>query len=223
MAKMSLAPLSPELTALADMPLDLTGKPNGLREAVVDFFRENGGEWEMRVQLCTDLETMPIEDASVRWPEKQSPYVAVARITVPPQVAWSDARSTAVDDGLAFNPWHGLAAHRPLGSIMRARKAVYETSARFRQQHNQHKVEEPRASRRCLTSRLPDAGRKTVLCIQEQSVCPVGDKFQHFGETRRRSLFSRDAGAKSRHGSARYQYMEARYSRRKSRPIVSGG
>lgn len=145
MAKMSLAPLSPELMALADMPLDLTDKPNGLREAVVDFFRENGGEWEMRVQLCTDLETMPIEDASVRWPEEQSPCVAVARITVPPQVAWSDARSTAVDDGLAFNPWHGLAAHRPLGSIMRARKAVYETSARFRQEHNQHKVEEPRA------------------------------------------------------------------------------
>lgn len=145
MAKISLAPLSPGLTALAEMPLDLTGKPNGLREAVVDFFRENGGAWEMRVQLCTDLETMPIEDASVRWPEEQSPYVAVARINVPPQAAWSDARSTAVDDGLAFNPWHGLAAHRPLGSIMRARKAVYETSARFRQEHNQHKVEEPRA------------------------------------------------------------------------------
>lgn len=144
MAKMSIAPVSPELRALAGAPLDVTGKPNGLREAVVDFFGANGAEWELRVQLCTDLGAMPIEDASVRWPEDQSPYVAVARITVPPQAAWSEARSAAVDDGLAFSPWHGLAAHRPLGSIMRARKVVYETSARFRQEHNKHVIEEPR-------------------------------------------------------------------------------
>ena len=113
----------------------------------------------MRVQLGTDLDTMPIEEASVRWSDEQSPYVAVARITVPPQVAWSDARSTAVDDDLAFNPWHGLAAHRPLGWVMRERKAVYETSARFRQEHNQHKVEEPEPSRRCRVRSIGGTGR----------------------------------------------------------------
>lgn len=36
-AKLSVAPVSPELTALKDAPVDLAGKPNGLRAAVIDF------------------------------------------------------------------------------------------------------------------------------------------------------------------------------------------
>jgi len=144
MGKVSVAPVSPELTALTNAPLDVNGKPNGIREAVVNFFRRNGGEWELRVQLCTDLDTMPVEDASVVWPEDQSPYAPVARISVPPQDAWSEARSAAVDDGLAFSPWHGVAAHRPIGSIMRARRAAYEMSAQFRAKNNGRSTKEPR-------------------------------------------------------------------------------
>lgn len=143
-AKVSVAPVSDSLRALTDAKVDLKDRPNGLREAVVEHFDVSGGEWEMRVQLCTDLETMPIEDASVEWPEDKSPYVAVARITAAPQVAWSAARGQAVDDGILFSPWHGLAAHRPLGAVMRARKTAYEMSARFRTERNGRAVEEPR-------------------------------------------------------------------------------
>lgn len=129
--------------ALTGALLNVNGKPNGLREAVIDFFHTHGREWEVRVQLCTDLKTMPVEDASVVWPEDQSPYLAVARITVQPQHAWSEARAIAVDDGFSFSPWHGLAAHRPLGSIMRMRKATYEMSAQFRASHNKQAIKEP--------------------------------------------------------------------------------
>lgn len=87
MAKVCVAPVSPELAALIDASLNVNGEPNGLREAVVEFFRQNGAEWELRVQLCTNLDAMPVEDASVAWPEDQSPYVPVARIVVPPQDA----------------------------------------------------------------------------------------------------------------------------------------
>ncbi|MBV9748664.1 MAG: hypothetical protein JO157_07610 [Acetobacteraceae bacterium] len=146
MAKVSVVAVSPELGALTDAPLNVNGKLNGIREAVVEFFRQNGAEWELRVQLCRDLEAMPIEDASVPWPEDKSPYVAVARISVPPQEAWSEARSAAVDDGLAFSPWHGLAAHRPIGSIMRARKDAYARSARFRAEKNGRVIKEPRTA-----------------------------------------------------------------------------
>lgn len=145
MAKLSAVPVSGSLQRLIGRQLDLKGKPNGLREAVVEFFRTRGGVWELRAQLCTDPARMPIEDASVRWPEDLSPYVPVARITVPPQEAWSETRSRAIDDGLSFSPWHGLAAHRPLGSIMRARKVVYEESARFRAEHNRRAIREPRS------------------------------------------------------------------------------
>ena len=124
-AKLSAVPVSPELTALTDAPVDLDGRRDGLRDAVVEHFRTAGGEWEIRVQLCTDLDAMPVEDASVAWPEDASPFVAVARVTVAPQAAWSAAAIAAIDEGLSFSPWHGLVAHQPLGGVNRARRGVY--------------------------------------------------------------------------------------------------
>ena len=96
------------------------------------------------MQLCTDLSKMPVENSHKEWSEDESPYLPVGRIRVKPQTAWSEARSRAVDDGMKFTPWTGLAAHRPLGSIMRARKRAYEMSARFRAEHNGVDVVEPR-------------------------------------------------------------------------------
>ncbi|MEP6898674.1 MAG: catalase family protein, partial [Rhodanobacter sp.] len=142
-AKFSIAPVSPELTLLRDAPVDLHDKPDGLRDAVNAHFAGHGGNWEVRVQLCTDLATMPIEDASVEWPADQSPYIPVARISIQPQPAWNEARSAAIDDCMAFSPWHGLAAHRPLGSIMRARKVVYEVMSKVRARQNHATITEP--------------------------------------------------------------------------------
>lgn len=143
-AKVSVAPVSPSLAALKDAPVDLKDRPDGLRDAVVDYFAAQGGEWEMRVQLCTDLDRMPVEDASVEWPEDLSPWVPVARLRLAPQPAWSEERARAIDEGMQFNPWHALAAHRPLGSIMRVRKAVYAMSKRFRAERNGVAITEPR-------------------------------------------------------------------------------
>ena len=142
-AKLSIAPASAPLKALTGAKVDLDDRPDGLRAAVVDFFTNHGAEWELRVQLCNDLDRMPIEDATVQWPEDESPYVTVARLVAAPQDAWSAARSKAIDDGLAFSPWHGIAAHQPLGSVMRARRQTYEMSKRFRAEHNQAPIVEP--------------------------------------------------------------------------------
>lgn len=142
-AKISLAPVSPDLTALTDAPLDQGDTPNPLREAVGEFFSTKGGEWELRVQLCTDLETMPVEDSSKPWPEDKSPYIMVGRIVAQPQDSYSQTHVTAIDDGMSFSPWHGLAAHRPLGSIMRVRRQVYESSVEFRGTHNGCPMHEP--------------------------------------------------------------------------------
>lgn len=142
--KVSVAPHSPNLTALTDAPVDLNGRPNGLREAMIEHFAEQGGEWDVRVQFFTDRESMPIEDASVAWPEEKSPYIDVARIVVPPQSAWDEQRHIAIDDRLAFSPWHGVAAHRPLGSVMRARRWAYLDMAKFRAHHNGVAITEPR-------------------------------------------------------------------------------
>ena len=79
--------------------------------------------YDLQLQFFTDEATTPIEDASVDWP---TPYVTVARLTVPAQ-----ERRDATDaeaEGAAFDPWCALAEHRPLGSVMRARKAAYRPS-----------------------------------------------------------------------------------------------
>ncbi len=142
-AKFSATPVF-DLSLLTDAPID-PGDPDALRSAVSRHFASHGGEWDFRVQLCTDLDTMPIEDASVIWPEDRSPYVPVARLTVPPQDSWSREGVAAIDEGAAFSPWHGLAAHRPLGSVMRARNTTYSSSARFRSEHNGCPIHEPKA------------------------------------------------------------------------------
>jgi hypothetical protein len=142
-AKLAVVPISPNLTALTGAPVDLHHHPDGLREAVLAAFGATGGEWEVRVQLARDLETTPIEDSSKLWPEDVTPFVPVARLVADIQTAWSKSRQTAVDDGMAFSPWHGLAAHRPLGSIMRVRKAAYEMSADFRARRNRCPILEP--------------------------------------------------------------------------------
>lgn len=135
MAKLSLVPVAPELTALKDAPLE-DGKENGIREAVSKFFKTHTAKWELRVQLCTDIEAMPIEDASVVWPEDQSPYIAVATLEAAPQVSWDDATFPQIEDRLTFSPWNGVLDHRPLGSVMRARRHAYESSSTFRKQFN---------------------------------------------------------------------------------------
>ncbi|QYE36264.1 catalase family protein [Polymorphobacter sp. PAMC 29334] len=124
-AKLACVPVG-ALAELKDAKVE-SDHQNFLREAIGKTFANGGGEWEIRVQLCTDLEKMPIEDASVEWPEDASPYVTVARLRAAAQPSWSIDQVHAIDDGLAFSPWHGLAAHQPLGGVMRARKSVYAT------------------------------------------------------------------------------------------------
>ncbi len=131
-AKVSVAPASDRLRALTGQRVAVGDDPDGLRHALVELFATHGGEWDLRAQLSTDQDAMPVEDASAVWPEENSPHVPVARITVDAQDAWTPARSGEIDDRMAFSPWHCLAAHRPLGAVNRARRVAYPRSAAFR-------------------------------------------------------------------------------------------
>lgn len=141
-AKLSLAPVG----GVAE----LTGRQveagfSTMRDAVVDHFRHAAATYELRAQLCVDPDTMPIEDAAVLWDPTLSPHRAIATLTFPPQDAYAPARQVHGDDHLAFNPWNGVAAHRPLGGIMRIRKAAYESSSSQRHRLNAVARREPRS------------------------------------------------------------------------------
>ena len=134
--KMGFFPVSPHLVAIVDETLDTSSDPDAFRTAVVATMRDHAAEFELRVQLCTDLEDMPVEDTSVAWPEDESNYVAVARLTLPAQDAHSPARAAYYNDVLAFRPAHSLQAHRPLGSLMRARLKTYGALSEYRHGRN---------------------------------------------------------------------------------------
>jgi len=144
-AKISIQPFSESLKELTGQDVEIGDNYSALRDTVVHFFRQQGAEWEIRVQLCTNLDRMPVEDASVEWPEKESPYVPVARIVIPAQDAYSPARQVYFDELLSFNPWHALADHQPLGNVMRARRKAYTVASQYRHAMNGRELLEPRS------------------------------------------------------------------------------
>ena len=102
---------------------------NYLRDAMVRTLA--AGDWAMdfMVQVQTDPHRMPLEDATVKWPERLSPYVAVARLRLPRQQFDSDEQLRFADV-LRYNPWHSLPEHKPLGNSNRARRGCTPSSPR---------------------------------------------------------------------------------------------
>ncbi|MCQ8240084.1 hypothetical protein [Rhizosaccharibacter radicis] len=47
------------------------------------------------------------------------------------------------DDRTSFNPWHGIAAHRPLGGIMRSRREAYPELSGMRSRIDGSPLHEP--------------------------------------------------------------------------------
>ncbi|WP_448620901.1 catalase family protein [Geodermatophilus sp. URMC 65] len=142
-AKISAAPLSEDVRALTGRRVGRRAGDSALRDLVADFFARHSAEYELRAQLCVDVDRMPIEDASVLWPEELSPHRRVAVLHLPAQDPYSDARRRYADDVLSFSPWHALEAHRPLGSIMRSRRVAYAGSSDFRHTVNGVQKREP--------------------------------------------------------------------------------
>ncbi len=143
-AKLSVRPDTPGLRELAKKDFEPQDE-NGLRTAVVDFFRTNQAEFEVGIQLCVDRDHMPIEDASVEWPETESPYLPVARLVLPVQDAYSESRQQFVNESLMFSPAHSLNAHRPLGGLNRARIYTYQVLGNDRRTENGVPAREPRS------------------------------------------------------------------------------
>ena len=144
--KVALVPVSENLVELYKKGLPHKSDWNALRDEFSRFFKEEAeAVWELRVQLCTDLEKMPVEDAHQEWDEKDSPYLAVATLTAKAQEIYSDERRVYVDEKLSFNPWHALAAHRPLGNINRARFQAYQMSNKFRTEREGRERLEPKS------------------------------------------------------------------------------
>jgi len=105
-----------------------------LKEALIQIMKgKQDVRFDFKIQVrSVDDDALNIEDATTTWPDEITSYVNVARITI--KVPQSPDTDKALEhcEKLAFNPWHSLADHEPLGGINRARKAVYSASAKYR-------------------------------------------------------------------------------------------
>ena len=106
-----------------------------LRAAMVGALDAGDVELDFRIQRQTDPHLMPIENASVLWPERLSPRVSVATLRIPRQKFDSPAQMEFAKR-LSYNPWHSIAEHRPLGNQSRARRRMYLALSTLRHQMN---------------------------------------------------------------------------------------
>ncbi|MGE0599988.1 MAG: catalase family protein [Dehalococcoidia bacterium] len=115
--------------------LPLRPPDNYLRDAMVNTLANRDVEFDLLLQLQVNAHRMPIENASVLWPEKLSPFVPVGTLRIPRQKFDSPAQM-AFAHNLSYNPWHSIAEHRPLGNQSRARRRMYWELSRLRQTMN---------------------------------------------------------------------------------------
>ncbi|MFJ3220855.1 catalase family protein [Kitasatospora sp. NPDC086801] len=143
-AKVRITPDPAFAAAVVRRAIDPASAAEVFRPALQAELQERPYAFDIQVQLCTDLERMPVEDTTVEWPEQLSPSVTVARLRLPRQDI-SGPENLERMDALSFTPWRVTAEHAPLGNIMRARKEVYRRSSIERHRLNRQPRTEPRS------------------------------------------------------------------------------
>lgn len=133
---MALFPVLESMTSALKDAISSTSPPSQLSDWLFDYFHGSPAKYEFKIQLGTSPEHHPTEDASVVWDEVTSPYQTIGTVEFPVQDAFLRERRVFWEDRMALDPWRGLEAHRPLGSINRLRKVVYGRSKKGRDGFN---------------------------------------------------------------------------------------
>ena len=141
-AKYRAKPVGDRHDSYLDLVKRLGSHAGAMRLALEETLQTQAVLFEFQVQLRTSEQTMPIEDATVEWPESESSYRTVAHLLLPRQEI-ALLRQQDAYRKLSFNVWHSLAAHRPLGGINRVRRWAYALSTAWRRQDAEAKLAEP--------------------------------------------------------------------------------
>jgi hypothetical protein len=137
--------ITPEPSAAAQVrirDLDPLTNPEAVRDSLVADIGEHDYTFELQAQLCVDPLRMPIENTSIDWSERLSPFTKIATIHIPKQDISSPA-NLDIADRISISPWRTRDDHLPMGQIMTVRREVYRRSAEVRRQINQQPQREP--------------------------------------------------------------------------------
>jgi hypothetical protein len=107
--------------------------PDYLRKALQESLHPDHGE-PIELELCVHYardNSLPVEDARADWERHGAAPYPVASIVIRPQ-NFSTPELLERCERIVFNPWNSLLAHKPLGSLNRARFAAYRASVERR-------------------------------------------------------------------------------------------
>jgi hypothetical protein len=116
--------------------------PDYLRTVMADYLKNQDATFDFLIQRQVDAAKTPVEDPTVEWREQDAPLQKVATIRIPRQI-FDTPEQFAFGEALSFTPWHSLPKHQPLGSINRARKAIYQAMSEQRHQQMGMGMQEP--------------------------------------------------------------------------------
>ena len=136
-------PKFPWQKASQTLGLDENSPDNYYRENIISELSKSDAvySWNFGIQIQTDPE-MSIDDVTIPWDEKESPFLTVGRLSVQHQnINFEEQKDFAED--LRFSPWNGLKVHRPVGALNRLRKIVYPIVAEYRHQKRGVNYQEP--------------------------------------------------------------------------------
>lgn len=107
---------------------------DALREGFVERLKGEDVRFALQVQHYVDERVTPIEDGTVEWTERDAPPETVAELVIPRQdlTRGEPREGEPRVEALAFSPWNSTEGIRPIGGLNRARKPVYQASARLR-------------------------------------------------------------------------------------------
>ena len=155
--------LTPE-TAPENVPDDAT---DYLATDMANRLLEREYRFRFEVQRRTNEATMPLDEATVAWPESESPFVPVATLVLPRQDIGARGQAE-YGQSLAFNIFRVPPEQAPVpqSSIAAARKAVYLASAATRHEANGEPLQDP------AKPRVPPPVNEPDDCIVKAAIYP---------------------------------------------------
>ena len=136
---MALFPVLPSMQEKSESAVSSSGSYTQISDWLFEYFKGAPAKYEVKIQLGTSPTHHPTEDASIVWDEVTAPYQTIGTVEFPVQDSFGQERRVFWEDHMVLDPWMGLKAHRPLGSVNRLRRVVYGRSRKRRDELNAKK------------------------------------------------------------------------------------
>jgi hypothetical protein len=194
-----------------NLPSDVPTDPDYLAADLEHRLKNGTATFRFHVQFQANS-AMPLDKATVRWPESESKPIPVADLVLFQQDVTGRGQQ-AYGENLSYNVWRVTQEHVPVGSIAEARRVVYAASANLRRNVNGIPNGEPAEARPLLDSaECFDTTIVRAAIHPAIGIARIGDSSEEYYVTPEVTepspeapSFYRDASGALKRGAARFR------------------